>query len=468
MIFKKIIPALCIIFSLLLTCNIIGTLKATELRNPQTALSHSPHPDVVITGSSHAYRTFIPQMLYDEYGIAAINYAAPNQSIIQSYWALKELFSKYVPELIVLEVYLTNEDNINTFAPRKFDFLSKYKFPMVIDTYNSENHWMMYDRFFSFRTDENALTYEDYAFLLGKDTLSVNKGFSMSTNKTPLAQDHVTKSKKNTHTTNSKTLEYYQKILQLISENNSKLVVCVAPYLYSNAQMEIYYQMEDLASQYHVPFLNYALNMEEIALSLETDFADSSHVNFYGGTKVTKHLGSYLTQNYNLADRRTDKAYSYWENTKYSYIAQEMTETLTSAKTLDDFLLQLQNADNSIAISISIPDTSVLQLTKKQRELLMLLGFTNIDTSDKCYAALRIGKNHILETTDTPICYNDEGISYLISTGKQSSLCIGGNYISKDNMLINIAVSSRTSNTVFAIIGLKSSDKQLIPQIWTP
>lgn len=69
--------------------------------------------DVLFLGTSVVNNAFIPQELYDKYGIRSYNFASPEQSIPLSYCYLEEVMKYQSPKLVVLDAYYLNKINDN-------------------------------------------------------------------------------------------------------------------------------------------------------------------------------------------------------------------------------------------------------------------------------------------------------------------------------------------------------------------
>ena len=59
--------------------------------------------DVIFLGSSHAISAFSPQMLYDGCGIRSFNLGSEEQSLLVSYYWLKEALRFQKPQAVVLD-----------------------------------------------------------------------------------------------------------------------------------------------------------------------------------------------------------------------------------------------------------------------------------------------------------------------------------------------------------------------------
>ena len=71
--------------------------------------------------------------------------------------------------------------------------------------------------------------------------------------------------------------------------------------------------LEDFASSYGIPVIDYIKNMDELGLNTSADFRNTGHVNDNGAGKIARNLGQYLVSNYNLPDRRKDGGGNTWD-----------------------------------------------------------------------------------------------------------------------------------------------------------
>ena len=60
--------------------------------------------DVVFLGSSHGVRSFVPQELYNNYGLTSYNLSSQEQSIAISYYWLEEALRLHKPAVAVLDI----------------------------------------------------------------------------------------------------------------------------------------------------------------------------------------------------------------------------------------------------------------------------------------------------------------------------------------------------------------------------
>ncbi len=113
---------------------------------------------------------------------------------------------------------------------------------------------------------------------------------------------------------------YYTKIFELASSNNIPVVVTAIPCNATNDQMAYLNAAKLIAEDYGYPFLNFMTEYKEaLGLDYNTDFADESHLNYIGSTKLARFLGDYISENYSVPDRRGDDNYTSWDEDTNAY-----------------------------------------------------------------------------------------------------------------------------------------------------
>lgn len=276
--------------------------------------------DVVFVGSSHVYAAVFPVKLYEEYGIASCNVATSAQTLGTSYCAVKEAIEEQQPEVIVLEMYsMYNGSSYGSYADfhwfmdsvpfgvRKYNLLkemlpgkewSRYLFPIV----EYHNRWKELEEKDFYPTQEEAF----------------NKGATCSLfGVTETFEDLEILPKESMTGLPEGSLEYLSKIVELCRKREVELLLITIPFYADGSAVHqdqgIYNAVAPVAKEWDVPYINLFHHLEELDFDFSTDMGEWSHVNEKGADKVTEYLGRYLTENYELPDRRGEKAYSYWE-----------------------------------------------------------------------------------------------------------------------------------------------------------
>lgn len=89
--------------------------------------------------------------------------------------------------------------------------------------------------------------------------------------------------------------------------------------------------IEDYAAEKGVPYINYFHLVDEIGFVWTECLYNYSHMNYWGGTIITEHLGSYLAENFSLPDRREGSAFAQW-NADLEKYNKRVEENLLSSK----------------------------------------------------------------------------------------------------------------------------------------
>lgn len=131
-----------------------------------------------------------------------------------------------------------------------------------------------------------------------------------------------------------KTEQYYRKTIELVQANNIPIIVIISPYAgISESEQKKYNTASDIAEEYGIPFVNCNLLCDEIGIDYSTDVPDVGHLNYKGNQKYSNFIGSFLTENFAISDRRGDVSYESWQRNAV-YIAQ-MIEDQILKETID-------------------------------------------------------------------------------------------------------------------------------------
>ena len=99
------------------------------------------------------------------------------------------------------------------------------------------------------------------------------------------------------------------------------------------AQQQVINRAQTLANELNVQYVN--LFDAEGLVDFETDCYDpASHLNPDGATKVTAYLGTWLTAQFDLVDKRGDARYAHWDAALGEY--EQMRKAQWSAMSLID------------------------------------------------------------------------------------------------------------------------------------
>lgn len=277
--------------------------------------------EVIVYGSSHAFRGLNTMELYDRFGIGAYNYAWHWQKLNTIKLFLDDSLKVQKPKVVLIEAYtvgmvLENTDvtpevyycNYIPNSQAKRDYMKQ----CLGKDANLDTKLSYIMPFALFHNNWNGVNEASFK-QLGKDgidALQSTMGYSYCDDVkevTICGFDEATQ-----QSLPSNSLRELDEIVSLCKENNAEVVFFVVPwngaYAYSDAMIEY-------AKEHDCVFLDLIKNYEDVGLDGKTDFSDEGHLNINGATKVSDYLGSYLTENYDLQDMRKVED-NLWEKAK--------------------------------------------------------------------------------------------------------------------------------------------------------
>lgn len=462
-----------IIFQLLTTIFVpkwYGTWQSTRIVDgfyelPQNSL------DVVLMGSSQTIMGLSPMELYEDCGISSYSFGTEEQPMYATYYWLKEILRFHSPQVVVLDI---NEllHNCSEASYRKaFDYMEwsnvkweavqthcqknedlsilSYLFPFI--QYHSRWDELSKDDFTYLHT-KKADPY--FGFVISSGTCEIDyKGIEAQPNALP---DQA----------NPEAYEYLLKIIALCQQKNMDLLFTKTPR--AGWSPEEHNLFEQIAAQYQIPFLDFNNKsiMQEMGFDYGLDARDGSHLNIYGAEKVGKYLGTYLKENYNLQDHRTDEAYTFWADMLPVYEKQKQDAKLVNTTIFREWLELLPNQH---VLLLAVSDGYLLWEFDEEIWLKLSKLGLNID-------ALKSGADYVAvaEQGSTQCEHADLGIhgfTGILSDGSYYSMSVTNPETEED--LVPSVSSIEINHEEYAISGeglhfvvYDPSDQEIVDSIW--
>lgn len=230
--------------------------------------------DILILGSSHAYRGYDPR-IFEQRGYSIFNLGSSSQTFIQSEFLLKK-FSQLKPKLVILDVYpiLFESDGVES----SLDLISNYKFPSDLSPMIfKQNSIKLYNTFvFSLYKNTFFNNYGNEPIVKGDDEY-ISGGFLYSSSTSfkdePLFDREIS--------INESQLESFISIINFLERKRIKYVIIQAPTtLEKNNHFTNISDLDTLFSN-----KGFYLNYNNILLLDHSYFLDHSHLN-YRGVKI--------------------------------------------------------------------------------------------------------------------------------------------------------------------------------------
>lgn len=299
--------------------------------------------DVVIVGSSSAYRYFSPMDAWDQYGFTSYDYCTPAMSATTVLSVVKDVEKHQSPKVIVLDV--------RSFLPGHMHEKLDFSVRNVLDVwdvgvdrmeavkYSCDAYEMDWEESLSEYID--LIQYHDnYSVLLDKDQWhyidnranpedlndSIYKGYSLSSQHVYLedARGNLTDETAELTETSERL---YREMLDYCEEKGIQALLTVSPYYFSEEEFMEINSLEKIAEERGFLFLNANKYLDEMGIDYAEDFYNEGHVNTQGAKKYTEFVSRYLVDHFEIPDHRGDAAYDSWKDTYEVYAGKlERTE----------------------------------------------------------------------------------------------------------------------------------------------
>jgi hypothetical protein len=274
--------------------------------------------DVLAVGTSMTYAGVNTNVLWANWGYSVYDLASAEQQYWNTYFYLKEALKTQHPKVILLDAKPATYQDDKTKSGRTimstFGILSPVtRIEAIRETAGTQ--WL--DYVFGFpqiHSQWKQLSLDRFTAASWTGGRSSNwKGFI----ERDITERHDkpslvwTSIKRNI---NAREEEFFFKICDLAKENGIKLLLVAYPNPDYASDHMFYNALWALADERGVPHLNLNDPEGHYKFRYSTEFADWQHLNTLGSIKLSKILGTYLQEHYDLTDHRGSDAYATWED----------------------------------------------------------------------------------------------------------------------------------------------------------
>lgn len=266
--------------------------------------------DVLTLGDSNAAQGIAPMEWYDEYGISGYTYGVGWFSVYNAYYRLRSIYDEQSPKVVLLctGVVYSKKGNETHLQAAVGDILDEL-FPLV----RYHDNW-------KYLTSQNLLEEHDYTWR------DLNKGFMPLTGVSAYTGgDYM--DDKGSEAINPLVRFYLDRIAGLCADHGSQLILVTVPAA-TSWNRERHNGVAAYAAEAGIPYLDYNLEPEVTGLDWATDTPDAGdHLNVSGAWKVSRALGAYLNEHYELADHRGQPGYEDWDEDLTKYLGDREKQT---------------------------------------------------------------------------------------------------------------------------------------------
>ena len=308
---------LCLVFGAVCYCGeVLKPIFIGDAYNAIDAFHSIPEnsAEVIVYGSSHAWKGLDAAHMYKEYGIAAYNYGCNWQHINTSALFFKDSLRTQSPKVILIEAFNINNVLMNTgltgeilytsqidWFDGKVEYLQQcfgsspkrwlgYFFPFMY----FHGNWSTLNRWNFMNPTDNYDFTDTMGYLGSADVVYSELSDPDSFEQQPLCDAAIA---------------VLDDIVAICKERGIKIVFYTAPYEGTFHHSEA---VKAYAAQNDCAYIDFFECLEEAGMSGETDFRDEGHLNDCGSQKIADYLGSFLSENYELTDMR-EVENSFWK-----------------------------------------------------------------------------------------------------------------------------------------------------------
>lgn len=300
--------------------------------------------DVAMIGSSPVYPYYATPMMWGEYGITAYPISSNLQRPVAGTYMVDEVRKTQNPSLYIFEMRMytaRDTDLTNNMAyTRGVTDNMKYSWnriktinAMVDDV--SERYTYYFD-IFKYHSNWKTMVLPEQLACFRYERLDDQKGYVMTDEVGPCEAVDTSGI-----TERLPMPEYQEKclkeLLEYLKKNELQALFILSPTVMEEEKQKMYNTIGDMVEDYGYEFLNMNDHYEEIGLDFATDFSDyGGHTNALGAEKCTAYLSEYITENYQIKDRRSEAGYESWD-AAYEQWKQELeTAKQTIARRIEE------------------------------------------------------------------------------------------------------------------------------------
>ena len=142
-------------------------------------------------------------------------------------------------------------------------------------------------------------------------------------------------------------------------KRNIEVLLTYLPFPAGEGQQMEANRVYDIAEKYGVDYINF-LDLDTVNYGVDC-FDANSHLNPSGARKVTKYLGQYITEHYDIEDKRSNADYEFWD-TDYSEYEAMKDSNIKAQSSIVNYPMLLSGDKINVIIEVRNKDIFKNQL----------------------------------------------------------------------------------------------------------
>lgn len=317
---KKILIGVAAVTILVMLLGVLQALVIPKNSNNHVALltaeyyDHIGGHDVIFIGDCETYESFVPSVLWEEYGITSYIRGNGQQLVWHSYSLLRETFEYEKPKAVVFNVYAlkygkpqSEELNRQVFDGMRW---SDAKAEGIRNSMLEDENFAHYVfPLLKYHSRITELESEDFEYMFSSPDPVTDNGYLINTDVRPMTEVQVPRFEHPDDLLPERSMQYLEKIRLLCEENGSELILVKAP---TNTKGYWWYdeweeQILGYSKEKKIDYYNFIPKVSEIDIDWQTDTYDQGkHLNVYGAEKLTKYFGKILQEEHGLSSRKNE------------------------------------------------------------------------------------------------------------------------------------------------------------------
>lgn len=266
--------------------------------------------DVMIYGSSHAWKGFDAAELSKNYQVSAWNYGGNWQNVSTTELFLEDSLLSQSPKVVLIESYLINSVYINTKLNGEIMYTNHLRWSDAKQRYIQQAFGDQQDEYFAYffplayyHTNWNSL--EQWSFQNPTDAYDfvAGKGYLASDAVAPVTIPDYRKAKQ--EQLSPEATATLDRIVKTCKDRGIEIVFYVVPWEGEFAYREALSAYAEENGCHYVDFFEKA---EDARLDGATDFQDTGHLNDSGAKKVANYMGQYLYEHFGIGEPARETA----------------------------------------------------------------------------------------------------------------------------------------------------------------
>ena len=260
--------------------------------------------EVIVYGSSHAFKNVDPMAMYEAYGIGAYNYCWNWQKINTTKLFIQDSLRTQSPRVALIETFyagnvLKDVDMNGEIYYTRYLRDSQYRTQYLKQCFdrNLERWLSYYMPLAAFHDNWPNVNKKSFAPVVNRHRYRMGYGPTQRVEPITFPDPSTVKTKQ----LGESALAELDEIVDICRAHDIEIVFFTVPYEKGYAYGDA---MAAYAREKGCAYINLFDHIEETGLDPLTDYQDKGHLNSSGAAKVGVYLGKYLSEHYALTDMR--------------------------------------------------------------------------------------------------------------------------------------------------------------------